>query len=835
MIPVRSTRLALLTALICGTGALAAGAPPAAGQVAARTAAAHPVPARPSAAGPVARPGTNLLLNPGAQTGAFSVQGWDSVTIPGWRVTSGLPTVVRYGTPGFPGDTKRWPAVPRGHLFAGGAGGTARLRQLVRLRSAAGSPLPGGTRYRLSGWLGGTARSQASVTAVFLSAAGRVLARRTIGPSGRDHGLSRRASTGVLPVGTASARVTLTLATTLTNIDGPGAPRVGYDRAVADGLRFSVSARVRRPPPLAAPPAHIPRYQHVFLFYFENQDFGSVIGNTKQAPYLNSLLPRASLLANFFAEEHPSDGNYLALAGGSTFGIPLTDPLEANPGYTIRARTIGDLAGAAHRTWKEYLQSANGPCDDTVHGYFWNDDLPMAYFADVRDRPAYCSAHLVPLQSLDADLASTATTPNFAWVGPNDCTDMEGCGIRAGDKFLAAELGAIMRSPAWRTQRSLAIITFDEDGFDHEHPAQRVATLLLGSAGVRHGYVSHVRYTHYSLLRTIEAALGLGNLTRNDRYAQPVNDAFATRPGSGAPARAAPPPFRGPARARTVGQARTGGAGPDRGPGTDRTRPGRQPGADRVRGELGFGHGDPDQPGNEAGRPGDQGRHRPAGDRDHPQRPHRLRRQHRLRHRHPHQHHHPPARPSHQGRHRPTGDRDHPQRPHRLRRQHRLRHRHPHQHHHPPARPSHQGRHRPTGHRDHPQRPHRLRARLGQRGGDTDRGRHRPRPPGHPGRQLPLRDRGRAGRPHRLRGQLRRQHGHADHGGHRAGRPCHPGGPGPGRARGFPGRLDRLRGGRRLRHAHPDRHHHRARWPAPAWVTRQRRSRSPGPARRRTW
>ena len=46
--------------------------------------------------------------------------------------------------------------------------------------------------------------------------------------------------------------------------------------------------------------------------------------------------------------------------------------------------------------------------------------------------------------------------------------------------------------------------------------------LVLGSTGVRHGYVSRVRYTHYSLLRTIEAALGLRTLTGNDRYAQPV-------------------------------------------------------------------------------------------------------------------------------------------------------------------------------------------------------------------------------------------------------------------------------------------------------------------------
>ncbi len=57
---------------------------------------------------------------------------------------------------------------------------------------------------------------------------------------------------------------------------------------------------------------------------------------------------------------------------------------------------------------------------------------------------------------------------------------------------------------------------------------------MIGSAGIRQGYVSRVRYTHYSLLRTIEAALGTGTLTANDRYAQPVNDVFL--PGDAQPA-----------------------------------------------------------------------------------------------------------------------------------------------------------------------------------------------------------------------------------------------------------------------------------------------------------
>jgi YVTN family beta-propeller protein len=552
-----------LAAVLCCAVALAVGSPGAGSAATGRAGGAAAPAGLAGSAGsaglvsqPVAGPGTNLLLNPGAQAGAASAEGWDAVTIPGWQVSSGLPTVVPYGAPHLAPATGHGPAVHGGSLFAGGAGGTARLTQAVSLRQAAGPPVATGTRYQLSGWLGGTATSQAAVTVAFLSATGAVLARRVISHGRGNDRLAYRAAAGTLPAGTASARVTLALATSLTNDDGPNAPLVGYDRAVADGLRFSVSAPVRRPAPLTPPAAHVPRYQHVFLFYFENEDPGAVLGNTKQAPFLNSLVPHSSVLANFFAEEHPSDANYLALAGGSAFGVPLTDPLELNPQYTIHARNIGDLISARHETWKTYLQSANGPCDDTVHKYYWNDDEPMTYFADVRGRPAYCAAHLLPLPALRTDLASAATTPNFAWPAPDDCADMEGCGIKAGDQFLQTELGAIMRSPAWRTQRSLAIITFDEDAYDYEHPAQRVLTLMLGS-GVRQGYVSPVRYTHYSLLRTIEASLGLGTLTRNDRYAQPVNDVFS--PGSAAPAPAA---SAAAAPAPDAGQAQLAGATP---------------------------------------------------------------------------------------------------------------------------------------------------------------------------------------------------------------------------------------------------------------------------------
>jgi len=516
------------------------------------------------------RPGSNLLRNGGATVGAASAQGWDSVTIPGWQVVRGLPSVVRYGTRRFPTESHAR-GRPR-RLFAGGAGGSAILTQNVSLRSPRGALLANGTRYRLTAWLGGTATSDASLTTIFLSRAGKVLGRRRIGPVGRatTARLEERMVSGALPEGSTSARVVLRLATSLKNYDGPSAPTVGYNRAVAGRLGFSVSARVRTTPRLIPAPAHVPRFDHVFLFMFENQDFRSVIGNRKQAPYINSLLPHGSLLTNLFAEEHPSDGNYLAIAGGSVFGIPLTNPLEINPRYTIHRRNIGDLINAAHETWRAYLQTAAGPCDDTVHGYYWNDDLPFLYFPDIRDRPAYCASHVVPLEAMRADLASAKTTPNFAWIAADDCSDMEGCGLRKGDLFLAHTLGEILRSPAWRTQRSLAIITMDEDAYNHERPPQLVPTLVLGSRAVRRGFVSGVRYTHYSLLRTVEAALRLGTLTRNDRYAQPLNDVFdAHARGSfslvSAGAGAAPPAVRRHAATASAvrGSARTAAAPQD--------------------------------------------------------------------------------------------------------------------------------------------------------------------------------------------------------------------------------------------------------------------------------
>jgi hypothetical protein len=145
----RASRLRIIMVVLAATGlavsALFAAARPSVAQASAADSSTTQVVAAQAGAarpGTSVKPGTNLLLNPQATAGDTSAQGWDAVTIPGWQVQAGLPTVVRYGTSGFPQVAGKWPA-SRGDLFAGGAGGTASLVQVVRpggWRRAPGQP-----------------------------------------------------------------------------------------------------------------------------------------------------------------------------------------------------------------------------------------------------------------------------------------------------------------------------------------------------------------------------------------------------------------------------------------------------------------------------------------------------------------------------------------------------------------------------------------------------------------------------------------------------------------------------------------------------------------------
>src|SRR2546429_6741905 len=75
-----------------------------------------------------------------------------------------------------------------------------------------------------------------------------------------------------------------------------------------------------QPPPATTQAAGVPAYDHVFVIVMENHSYGQIIGSSS-APYVNGLLSSGALATNYSAVSHPSLPNYLALTGGSTYGV----------------------------------------------------------------------------------------------------------------------------------------------------------------------------------------------------------------------------------------------------------------------------------------------------------------------------------------------------------------------------------------------------------------------------------------------------------------------------------------------------------------------------------
>jgi phospholipase C len=258
---------------------------------------------------------------------------------------------------------------------------------------------------------------------------------------------------------------------------------------------------------------------HIFVIVEENKPIGNIIGNA-DAPYINGLAKQYALATNYYAVAHPSLPNYLALTSGSTDGV-TNDCAPPSAGCEVDVPNIADEIEKSGRTWKEYAESMPSNCYAKNTGRYATRHNPFEYYTNIINNSARCKAHVVPFSQLEADLRSAQTTPNFAFITPNLCSDMHDCSVATGDNWLAKNVPMIMNSKAFTTQNSLLIITWDEG----DSSTNRVAAILAGP-GVKQGFESASHYSHYSLLHTIESAWNLPGLTENDKQAPLMSEFF---------------------------------------------------------------------------------------------------------------------------------------------------------------------------------------------------------------------------------------------------------------------------------------------------------------------
>ena len=261
---------------------------------------------------------------------------------------------------------------------------------------------------------------------------------------------------------------------------------------------------------------------HVFVIVLENQAFGRVIGNPG-VPFINRLADRGALTARYFAITHPSLPNYLAIVGGSTFGI-RSDCVKCSARGSNLALQL-DRAGVS---WRAYMEDMPKPC--FLGGYaasYAKKHDPFAYFPSITGDPQEC-ANLVPGSRLYSDLRQN-DLPAFSWFTPNLCNDGHDCGIAYADGYLKKLLPKVLPRLG---PHGFLVLTFDEGvskrGCCRVAHGGRIATVLVGP-DVRRGARLNAAFDHYSLLRTLEDAFSLSHI-RGAAGAKPIRSAFRRFP-----------------------------------------------------------------------------------------------------------------------------------------------------------------------------------------------------------------------------------------------------------------------------------------------------------------
>jgi hypothetical protein len=254
----------------------------------------------------------------------------------------------------------------------------------------------------------------------------------------------------------------------------------------------------------------VPTYTHVIWIWMENHSSGDIIGNTAQAPYINSVAAECGLATNYHNLSHPSLPNYL----GATSGLAGRElkPFDPDCNPSKKCSTSAPSIFGQGETWKAYEESMPADCAPANSGEYAVRHNPPPYFSTLTG----CATLDVPYPQLASDLAGNAL-PAFSFVTPNLIDDMHDGTIAQGDGWLTNNLPVILNSPEYLSGSTAVFITWDEGtgGKTGESCATntsdlscQVATIVI-SPSTPAGSTSGTLFNHYSLLGTTEELLGL--------------------------------------------------------------------------------------------------------------------------------------------------------------------------------------------------------------------------------------------------------------------------------------------------------------------------------------
>jgi acid phosphatase len=264
----------------------------------------------------------------------------------------------------------------------------------------------------------------------------------------------------------------------------------------------------------------LPQFGHVVLVLGENHSFRQTY-DARRMPYLTSLANSYGLGVNYYADTHPSIGNYLNLATGQ---ILTNDDSQTPATFPVSANNIALAVEQAGKTWKDYVEnlpSVSG-CGGLNSGNYYVRHDPLEYMTTVNGE----SSNFVCLSQFATDLGNNAL-PNFSWLVPNGCDDAHDCKLSVFDNWLKVEIAPLLQSSYFHAGGDWLLIIVIDEGTSSEKPHCSTLTTGQGCGGQvelvvispsgKKSYQSqggdpanfNSSYEEENILRTIAQGLGL--------------------------------------------------------------------------------------------------------------------------------------------------------------------------------------------------------------------------------------------------------------------------------------------------------------------------------------
>ena len=254
--------------------------------------------------------------------------------------------------------------------------------------------------------------------------------------------------------------------------------------------------------------APVPSPAHVVIVVEENRSAANIVGN-KSAPFINALAATGALMAQSFAEAHPSEPNYLALFAGNTFGLTKdTCPVDVGNVPNLGSELLA--AGYTFMGFAEGLPAVGSTVCSA--GKYARKHVPWANFTNVP------TTNSVPFSAFPGP-GNYASLPTVSFVIPDNDNNMHDGSIAQGDAWLNRQLSAYAN---WAVaNNSLLIVTWDEDDNTSRN---QIPTVFYGAHVQQGSYNEQI--SHYNVLSTLEQMYGLGK-TGNAANAPAIVDIWS--------------------------------------------------------------------------------------------------------------------------------------------------------------------------------------------------------------------------------------------------------------------------------------------------------------------